>query len=203
MITVERWRQAQTWEGAWWGDCTNTLGEELKQVAYAKRMGLRMFHNGKSPYNIDLQGVSVADLGGGPVSMLLKCVNRGRSMVVDPLVVPKWVRTRYRAANIGLVQIPAEDFDPLGHGGQRYDEVWLYNVLQHTFDPGAVIAAAKRAGRLIRIFEWINTAVNEGHPFAFDRSYLDAMLGGRGAVETLQGEANCYGECYYGIFPTD
>jgi hypothetical protein len=86
--------------------------------------------------------------------------------------------------------------------GRKSDEVWIYNVLQHTQDPALVIENAKAAGEIIRIFEWINTRVNVGHPHSFTEESLNELLGGYGKVETLNGQANCYGDCYYGIFPT-
>jgi len=69
------WQQAQEWEFGWWGNCVNTYGEETKQLLYAARMGLTAFHDGKSPFNFDLGGASVLDIGGGPSSLLLKCTN--------------------------------------------------------------------------------------------------------------------------------
>ena len=50
---------------------------------------------------------------------------------------------------------------------QHYDEVWLYNVLQHVGDPAKVVANA--VGRLaqggcLRLFEWINIPADDCHP---------------------------------------
>jgi len=190
------WDAAQAWEASWWGTCTNTYGEEEKQLLYARRMGLRFFHNGKSPYNVDLVGRSVVDIGGGPCSMLLKCTNRGRALVADPLAVPAWVRARYACTGIELEQVGGETLEERG-----FDEAWLYNVLQHTRDPEQVIARAQKAARLIRLFEWIDTPANEGHPHTLTQAGLDTWLGGYGKVEQINGEANCYGRAYYGIFP--
>jgi len=189
------WGKAQTWEASWWGDCLNTYGEEEKQIVYAKRMGLRFYHNKKSPYNIDMQGKAVLDLGGGPTSLLLKCDNLGPSVVVDPLEVPDWVKSRYELAGIVFSQVPAEDITLSG-----FDEVWIYNCLQHTRAPSKIIKNALRAGGIVRIFEWVHTAKNEGHPHAFVPATLDQWLGGEGKRETLKGEAGCFGDCYYGVF---
>lgn len=195
------WTDAQEWETSWWGDCTNTLGEELKQLTYARRMGLVMHHDGRSPYNIDLGGMSVLDIGGGPVSLLLKCTNMGKCAVADPMPLPKWVAERYKLARIVHMKLPGEKVLPEVFVDD-YDEVWIYNCLQHTQDPRLIIENAKRAGQLIRIFEWIETAVNTGHPHSFTAEQLDEWLGGHGRVEQLNGENNCYGKCYYGVFPT-
>ena len=184
------------WEQDWWGTCQNTYGEETKQLLYARKMGLEFFHNGKSPYNIDMKGASVLDVGGGPVSLLLKCTNC-KGKVVDPLPCPGWVYMRYMDAGIAFEVQVAEEMLELG-----WDEVWIYNVLQHVKDPQKVIENAKGAGNLIRIFEWIDTPTNEGHPHSLSEAKLNEWLGGEGKVEQLNGQNECFGKAYYGIFPT-
>ena len=189
------WDKAQEWERAWWGTCQNTLGEEIKQITYARCMGLTAHHDGKAPYNYDLQGVSVLDIGGGPSSLLLKCANAERMVLMDPLHVPEWVLARYRVAGIEYWQRPAEELEAIG----LFDEVWIYNVLQHVMNPERVIHNAQRAGGIIRVFEWIETAVNEGHPHAFSEAQLNGWLRGEGKVEILR-ENGCVGKAYYGVF---
>lgn len=191
------WKRAQEWEGAWWGNCVNTYGEEFKQLLYAEKMGLEAFHNGKSPYNFDLGGVSVLDIGGGPASLLLKCVNFSRALVVDPLVVPGWVGERYKLAGIEFLQGRAEDLDEEG-----WDECWIYNVLQHVESLRRVVKRARRAASLIRIFEWLDTPMNEGHLHTLTEDLLNEWLGGEGKVEQFSGRNTCVGKAYYGIFPT-
>lgn len=193
------WNTAQEWERQWWGSCQNTYGEEEKQLLYANRMGLRPYHDGRSPYNFDLKGRSVLDIGGGPVSLLLKCTNFKKSYVIDPCEYPNWVWKRYQAAGIEYWHFSGEEVPA---GADEFDEVWLYNVLQHTQDPEKIIRNAQRAGKIIRIFEWIDTRINEGHPHSLTEQQLNEWLSGEGKVEVLNGQANCYGRCYYGIFPT-
>lgn len=200
---TEQWNKAQEWESSWWDSCVNTYGEEEKQLLYADRMGLKFFHNRKSPYNIDMHGCSVLDVGGGPVSLLLKCVNLGRGVVVDPLEVPQWVVDRYSIAGISLFQTPAEDMYGPKMGIVVHDEAWIYNCLQHAQDPEKIIFNAKNTSKLVRVFEWLDTGTNEGHPHEFKNTQLNEWLGGEGKVELLNGEAQCYGKCYYGIFPTE
>ncbi len=196
-IDYEEWKDAQKFETDWHALCTNSYGEEEKQLVYAHRMGLRMFHNGKSPYNIDMKSKSIIDIGGGPVSLLLKCVGLKLATVVDPLPVPEWVKARYAMAGIEYMQIPAEEL----HGPFVYDEAFVYNCLQHTRDPREVIASAQKVAKLIRIFEWVDTPTNIGHPHSLTAKDLDSWLGGEGRVEHIA-ESNCVGKCYYGVFPT-
>jgi 2-polyprenyl-3-methyl-5-hydroxy-6-metoxy-1,4-benzoquinol methylase len=125
-----------------------------------------MFHNGKSPYNIDMKGAKVLDIGGGPTSLLLKCVNKN-GVVVDPLPLPAWVEERYRIAGITFCQMKGENIDLV-----NFDECWIYNVLQHTENPQKVVENARRAAKLIRLFEWIDTPTNEGHPHSLNKGKL-------------------------------
>lgn len=189
--------EPQEFERAWWGDCLNTFGEEAKQLVYAPKMGLvNTPLLGKWPV-YDLAGRSVLDIGGGPVSMLLKCVNRGRCRVIDPCYYPAWIGDRYFYANIAYERRNGEDFT------QRekwlYDEAWIYNVLQHVEDPRKVIANAKYHARVIRIFEWLETPPSEGHPHTLHAHELNEWLGGVGEYGFVD-EQGATGLAYWGVF---
>lgn len=191
---MDFWQKAQKWEKSWWGSCTNTLGEETKQLLYAEKMGLIFTPDGNTPYRIDMEGKSVLDIGGGPCSLLLKCVNV-EGKVIDSLKFPSWVYQRYRATGIEYVVYPAEDLNE-----RDYDEVWIYNMLQHVDNPKEVIIRARGAGKIIRIFEWIGTPANIGHPHTLTEEKLNYWLGGEGKAEEFKGRNNCFGKGYYGIF---
>lgn len=185
------WNQAQEAERLWHGSCVNSYHEETKQLHYAERIGLA-FIGGEPAYPlIDMQDRTVIDIGGGPYSLLLKCC-RVRGMVVDPCDYPAWTRDRYAAARIGVVRQAAETFVT----DAPADEVWLYNVLQHTADPRAVVRRCLAAGRLVRVYEWIDTATNEAHPNTFSRALLESWLGGPGFTERY-----CNTAAFYGVFP--
>ena len=192
------WKDEQHFESDWWGNCINTFWEETKQLVYAKKMGLKydMFM-GKYPV-IDLKSISVLDIGGGPVSMLLKCINLSLGAVVDPCDYPKWIDARYEEAKIEYIRAKGEDViskmdDPI------FDEVWIYNVLQHVDDPKLIIENSKKVSKIIRIFEWIDNGVSPGHPHDLKEEKLNTWLGGIGKVEQLN-ESGCHGKAYYGRF---
>jgi hypothetical protein len=183
-------------EAGWWGDCANTFHEEEKQLVYASRMGLRPEWTGAHPPTYDIGGRSVLDIGGGPVSILLKCRNRGQAVVVDPGDFPPWVFARYGHCGIDFWHGPAEEIDD---ELRSFDEAWVYNVLQHVIDPAEVLAKARRYASTIRVFEWINVQPYDGHPHLLTRDGLDEMLDGTGFVVDLN-ERGCVGEAYYGVF---
>lgn len=189
------WEDDQEFERSWWGDCTNTFTEETKQLTYAYKMGLQVYsNNGKWPcYN--LEGKSILDIGGGPVSMLLKCENKGSCLVADPCNYPSWILSRYDVAHIGYSIVSGENLTWVG----RYDEVWIYNVLQHTQDPEKIIQNAKDLAPVLRIFEWIDLPAHEGHPQELKEENLNEWIGGEGKTEWLN-ENGCHGRAYYGYF---
>ncbi len=187
---------AQQFEAAWWGDCTNTFGEEAKQLTYAPLMGLvNEPRDGRWPV-YDLAGRSVLDIGGGPASMLLKTVNGDALTVVDPCRYPHWVLDRYHAAGILWNRCAAEEYDDT----IAYDEAWCYNVLQHVESPQAVIETAKRHAKVVRIFEWLETPPSEGHPHTLHLGEMNQWLGGEGQAGwvDLNGAT---GLAYWGVFP--
>jgi hypothetical protein len=190
------WNGHQVFEADWWGSCVNTFGEEAKQITYAHRMGLLNDpRNGKWPV-YDVRGRSIVDLGGGPASMLLKCIDLGKgSMVVDPCPYPFWVQQRYQEAGIEYNPTPAEDFE-----GTGYHEAWIYNVLQHVIDPEKIVHNAKKAARRIRFFDWIDTPPHPGHPHELTAASLSKWLGGKGTVEEFKGENGLFGRAFYGVF---
>ncbi len=189
-----QWSDHQDWESDWWGDCLRTYGEEEKQIRYAGLMGLSMLRDNHSPY-IDLQGKSVLDVGGGPVSLLLKCINRGASAVVDPCKYPQWCSDRYAVNNIQYAQIKAEDMFLNPMEPHIFDEVWMYNVLQHTDDPEKICHNCLKMGKIVRIFDWVNAGIGKGHPHDLKPDLLDKWLKGEGKI-TMYGQW----QQYHGVF---
>lgn len=181
-----------------WGDCSNTFHEEEKQIVYAPRLGLRPILDCAHPPTFDLEGCSVIDIGGGPVSLLLKSVNRGRSVVADPAPYPNWVRQRYEECGIEFWAMPGESSSITGYS---FDEAWIYNVLQHVVDPVKVIENARSIASTIRIFEWIDIDPYAGHPHLLTEILLDELLGAPGFTAQLN-ESGAVGHAYYGVFST-
>lgn len=187
---MSQWKKAQEWEKEWHGNCVNKVGGEWHQVTeIAPRMGLVRDPSINFTPVFDLKGKSVLDIGGASASLLLKCTNV-KGKVVDPIKFPSWTYARYDCAGIDWEIKKGEDIDETG-----YDEVWIYNTLQHVENPKKIIDNARRAGKLIRIFEYINIPVCEGHIHTLREADLNRWLGGEGKVED--------DKRYFGVFPTN
>lgn len=189
MTFLQPWTEANKKEVEWWGDCVHTFDEEMKQQIFARHMGIEDAYllQGSGwkwpPY--DLQGKSVLDIGGGPVSLLLKCINIKDSFVLDPGQYPQWILDRYTAAGITYLAKPAEEVEFLN---QTFDEVWIYNCLQHVIDPIAVASLAKRCGKVIRVAEWLDTGTDRLHLHNLTEGYLDDLFEVKGKVVELNWE---------------
>lgn len=197
------WQKATELEKNWWGDCRNTLGEEMKQLVYAKKMGIELIYHQDSPYYFKAKG-KILDIGGGPVSMLLKCTKDVQGTVVDPCEYPNWIAGRYHEAGIEYYREKAEDLT-----FKEFDEVWIYNVLQHVVDPEKIINLAKAGAKTIRIFEWVDHGTNEMHPHNLTTENLKKWLATTPEIATDKtsfygeediNENGCVGKCFYGVF---
>ncbi len=184
-ISKQEWQHDhQVFETNWWGDCCNTYGEETKQLAYAQMMDMAPgpWLGGLPWPTWDLTGKSVLDVGGGPTSMLLKCSGFNRATVVDPGRYPTWTKMRYREHGIEVMAVPAEEFEG---DGWLYDEAWLYNVLQHTINPEAIVKMMRRKAQKLRVFEWVEAAQTPGHPHVLEIAQLQEWFGGEGQSHWL------------------
>lgn len=187
------WKKATAWEQNWWGDCSNTIGEEIKQFYYASLMGLDQYKKLtiKKTYQFELNGKSILDIGGGPTSLLLKSVNFKRAVVLDPCNYPQWIKDRYKTHNIEFINKKAEEIDL-----KDFDEVWIYNCLQHTEYPEKIIKNAIKAGKIVRLLEWVNTGTNVGHIHNLTKEFLDKYFNGR--IEKLN-KHGCFGNAYIAV----
>ena len=177
-------------EKSYWGTCCNTFDEDQKHYVYGRLMGLQQSH-----FSFYLpQKTSVLDIGGGPTSMLLKCKNLSRGKVVDPIDYPHWTKERYAMMGIEVDVDLGENVTDTG-----YDEVWIYNCMQHAVDPQRIINNAKAAAPVLRIFEWVDIPAHDGHPHELTEASLNEWIGQRGSITTL-GESGCFGKAYYGHF---
>lgn len=189
------WEHEQHWESDWWGKCLVTFWEETKQLEYAGLMGIpAIVKEGQYPF-FQFNAKTILDIGGGPVSMLLKSDSPGEFTVIDPCDYPVWTMERYKDAGITFIKQKGEDMDTT----KKYDLTLIYNVLQHTDNPELIIQNARKVSKEIRIFEWVNTAITPGHPHTFTKPQLDSWLGGEGKSGQIN-KNGCHGEFYAGIF---
>ena len=191
-ISVEEWKNHNAWEKSWWGTCQNTYAEQVKQEKYAELMKLMKYAEVGGWFN--LQGISVLDIGGGPCSLLLRCKNYSKAVVVDPCRFPQWVGLRYKEAGIEFVNEMAEDYQPK----TLFNECWCYNCLQHVADVDKIVDMMKRSAKKIRVVEYIEVGRCPGHPNNLTKEWLDRAFGRQGIAE--KDPEIHIGRYYFGVF---
>lgn len=195
------WPSVFEFEKSWWAGCTqngrNTYVEERKQIEYAGHMQLAW--GDPIVKWIAGRGSRILDVGGGQVSLLLKTRNLGKgSTVWDPMPLVNWVKARYEENGIEYIQKKAEDLDATG-----FDEVWMYNLLQHVEDPERVARQARKAGKILRVFEFLEHPACLGHPHVLYKKDLDNWFGEEGK-EVILSDLEIWGnenfKIYAGVF---
>lgn len=183
-------------EKQYWNTCVNTFYEDKKQYTYANYMGVTRIWD-----SFDVQHKTILDIGGGPSSMLLRCVNLKKGKVIDPIDYPQWTKDRYAIHNVDVEVNYGENMDERG-----WDEVWIYNCLQHVEDPKKILLNALKAGKILRLFEWINIPPHPGHPHELTSSLFYNILTDvaktkySSVVNLWDQPSACYGEAFYGVF---
>lgn len=203
-INENKWKKAQKGEAEFWNTFTNTFIEEYKQLFYAHL--LQIYPKGILWMN-DYHGMKILDIGSNAISLMLKGSNIGRGIVVDPIKIPQWAIDRYKSINIEYMQIKAEDMD---FKENEFDEVWIYNCLQHVQNPEIIIKKAMQSAKALRIFEWLgeiensenaelNKYAKDIHPIVLNEEELNNWIGQKGKTGVVKNN-NLSGTYYYGIF---
>lgn len=157
MISDARWAIAQQCERDWWRAADRTGQVSQSAPWYAELLGIA---------RASINGRSVLDLGGGPFPIgLVLDLPLAQLTIVDPLAT---LMSSVTLPDVVRVAMPAEEY-----AGPTCDEVWGYNVLQHVIDPAAVLNTAKyHARRVIRWFDWVDTAIYPVHPHTISAQWL-------------------------------
>jgi hypothetical protein len=175
-------------------------------VTYAKYMQLfedyaiedaeDLKHNYDTPI-FDLKGESVVDLCGGPSSLLLRCKNFSKAIVVDPGDFPDYIANRYKAKGIDWVKMPAEEFVY----DKTYDNIFLYNALPHVFDAKLIVENAKKFSRKIRVCESIHAGTDDQHFYDLSQEFLEYLFEQKGIVKDMFEPApSPRGLHFFGVF---
>jgi 2-polyprenyl-3-methyl-5-hydroxy-6-metoxy-1,4-benzoquinol methylase len=187
----------QSWERDWHGNCVNEIGEKLKQFTYMVKMGILWRVDRGSSLWLNVKDISVVDIGGGCDSALLQ-TSGVKGTVIDPCDYPSWVVDRYKCAGIEYIKMKAEDID-ITDPAMRFDECWMYNVLQHVENPEKVVKNAMAISKIVRYFDCIDYPASPGHPNVLTENSLNQWFNSSGTSQYID-ENGFKGKVYYGIF---
>ena len=162
-ITKERWLEAQAQEKIEHSKYEDgNLFFSRFYANYFKLLGM----------DEDQGGKSIVEVGCAFYPGLAYVTNYRDSAIVEPMFSDELARF-VDTHDVTWYMSPLEDLVlPV------FDEMWLFNVLQHTLDPDAFVEAAKKYARLIRFFEPINVPTGTCHPHQFTLQDFQGWFGG-------------------------
>ena len=135
-VNKDTWEQANKSEINTWNavlDDENKIYEtDIFFSRHALVMGLPTYDDGRIH--------RVVDIGGGPLSGMLKYKGIAGT-VIDPILFDdKWIK-RYSDKGIEYLQVTAEEFIESFDSASiwKYDEIWIYNCLLHVLDVEGIL----------------------------------------------------------------
>lgn len=170
MITRERWEQAHKGEQEAWKSISERSVEEMesKESAYTRHAPVMFL------LRDDIKGKRILDIGGGPISILLH-FDTYNSLVVDPILpAPKFIEN-YLRHGINFFRGKGEDY-LTDWTDEKFDEVWLYNCLQHVQSPSFILYNLRQVAPILRISEPMGTGTDLLHPHRFEKESFEFAL---------------------------
>lgn len=158
MINDKRWQDANEAEKRSWQAVLNSEEETRNTDLFSRHAPVMRL--------LEYTENTVVDIGGGPISLLLHFYNRPSCTVVDPIDFDKKWIDNYNTNKIVYVKSMAEDY-LVNFCGSKFDEVWMYNCLQHVQDPIFILENLYKLAPVLRISEPCNTPVDLWHPHTF------------------------------------
>lgn len=145
----------------------------------------------KWPFDADLNGKTIAEIGPGNIPALHFCKNLGKMCWLFEPIVTGFLAKASQNENIALVPEPAENCNI-----PAVDEVWLFNVLSHVIDPVMLIDDAKKAGKTVLFFDRIyipGEPIDTHTIHHFDLNFFKEHFVGEAKVIMIGGQTYCYG----------
>jgi len=152
----------------------------------------------------DFIGKKILESGGGCYPAIYFCNGLKEAVNVEPLYFqfPQEIKNKNIKSNIKSYSVGFEDFVPENKyysEEEKFDEVWFFNVLQHVRDPFLQIKNAKKIANTIRIFEPIETTINNEHPHSFTMEFFQEQFPKTEVKKYIGGSVNYFhgADCAY------
>lgn len=156
-----RWTAAQAIQNKYHEGFMNDRGVELFKSTYQTYFQLLGINDIAVPAT-----KRILEIGSGPVPALA-FRNQVLGWIIEPGAIFPGCQKHYQVAHE-----PAELVD-----FPEADEVWILNTLQHVYDPAYIIAKAKLAAPVVRIFEPLDSPVNETNIHSISVQFLKEQFG--------------------------
>lgn len=191
MVVKETWERAQIKEQK----LNTPIDFEIGDNHFKKVYG---YYFDFLELDFDLQGRSIIEIGPANFPALRYCNNIGASYIIEPTVT-QHLKDCVEGRKISIIGLPAEEVNfPM------VDEIWLFNILQHTINPDLIIEKCKKSAKAIRFFEPIEAGIDECHLHEFTLGYFRSHFGDWVYHYPAQRKNENFhqNQCAYGVYYT-
>jgi UDP-glucose 6-dehydrogenase len=197
MVTREQWKIAQEKEIQ--HHANNFDFNEANKNHY-REIYQNIFNFVNPEFNFDVKNKKILEIGPGVFAAFLYCNNTENSIIIEPLNFPENVKKVYENKNIKILNEAVEDIEI-----PKVDEIWVFNVMQHIYNPGQFVAKLKKSARKILFFEPINTAIDDLHLHSYSFEDFQNYFG-KNVVKQYDGGSikNFHtANCAYGVWESN
>lgn len=159
MISKETWHQAQK------GEINHHVGNfdlNEQSKSHYNDVYKNVFKFVDPNFAFDVKNKKILEIGPGVFAALIYCQNTTQSAIVEPMDLPENVRQFYESRGIKIFKNAVEDLE-----FEQYDEVWVFNVMQHIWNPDVFVAKLKAISKRILFFEPIGTPLDDLHVHSY------------------------------------
>jgi ubiquinone/menaquinone biosynthesis C-methylase UbiE len=181
-MSEEAWKKANVDESAYWEIFTCEVETLKHQDIYMQALGITQDYYYEPDRSLNMSGLNVLDVGGGPASILLRTNNNlpnrphdglNKGVVIDPVMITDHQKMRYDFHDIEFIEDQAENIDKYYSEKGFFDECFIYNCLQHVVDPLKILDKITAVSKRIRIAEPLNVPTDHMHLHMFTENYFD------------------------------
>jgi hypothetical protein len=164
-ITDERWETAQQ------NEFKHHYVDKNLEISYNK--SYEIIFNYLNVNKEECKNKKILEIGPAFYPALL-FTDAKEKFALEPLFdkFPEEIKKLYNDNNINVIIDKAENLDT----NLIFDEIWIFNLLQHVQDPDVLLEKCKKVGKIIRIFEPIEWPTDICHPHSFTFEYFKNLF---------------------------
>jgi hypothetical protein len=184
-VTQARWQEAQVAE---------VLATTYENPGNAREAYAKIFRY--LGMEFDQKGKYIIEVGCGAFPAVSFCDNV-KPTIVEPLRFPQLAKYA-EESDAEWIGFPLEDINT--YSFWEFDELWMFNCIQHVRDPELFIEKCKELATTIRFFEPVDYPTCVYHPHTFNQADFERWFGDCVKRYTDRLEQFFDGDCVYGTW---
>lgn len=178
------WEKSNELESNYWDIFTAEMMTLKHQDLYMEFLDINSDYFTKGDNSLNFSNLKVLDVGGVPISVLLR-TNNGKGnlhdevlegVIIDPAKINKYQLDRYSFFKLNFINDKAENIKKYYSEENFFDECLIYNCLQHAEEPLIILNSIFFISKRIRLSDPINAEIGDCHLRDFSEKYFDSFF---------------------------